>query len=108
MISFLANTRFANKPQIDLMLETSTSKEIRICMDQGNLMHEHTAPGAITIMVLEGAVVIASDERRFILHQGDMLFFDANVPHSLEALARSVVRLSLAKHDTIERVNQLL
>ncbi|MDD3466571.1 MAG: hypothetical protein PHE67_05405 [Campylobacterales bacterium] len=43
-IAFFKDTRFADKPQIDLMLDAPNSKEIRICMQKGNRMEEHTAP----------------------------------------------------------------
>jgi quercetin dioxygenase-like cupin family protein len=104
MISFLKNKRFDSKPQIDMMVETPSSKEIRICMASGNVMREHTAPGAIIIMVLEGSVSIASLEKNTLLKAGDMIFFEAQIPHSLEAHEDSVIRLSLSKNDTFKRV----
>jgi quercetin dioxygenase-like cupin family protein len=104
MISFLTNKRFDSKPQIDKMLETPSSKEIRICMASGNVMREHTAPGAIMIMVLEGSVSISSLENNTFLKAGDMIFFEAQIPHSLEAHIDSVIRLSLSKNDTLKRV----
>ena len=103
-IAFLENKRFEDKPQIDMMFESPTYKEIRICMAQGNLMREHTALGAIMIMVLEGSVSIASLEENIILKAGDMMFFKEKVPHSLEAHEESVIRLSLSKNDTFKRV----
>ena len=70
-ISFFENTRFADKPQIDLMLESNNGKEIRICMQKGNVMAEHTAPGAIVIMVLSGLVDIGSSEGETTLAGGE-------------------------------------
>jgi quercetin dioxygenase-like cupin family protein len=67
-------------------------------------MREHTAPGAIMIMVLEGSVSISSLEESVILSAGDMIGFTSNIPHSLEAYAQSVIRLSLSKNDTFKRV----
>lgn len=104
MIAFLENKRYESKAQIDMMLETPSSKEIRICMAEGNVMREHTAPGAIMIMVLEGSVSIASLENNTLLKTGDMIFFEAQIPHSLEAHEDSVLRLSLSKNDTFKRV----
>lgn len=103
-ISFLKNKHFDSKPQITMMFESHTSKEIRICMAEGNVMREHTAPGAIMIMVLDGSVSISSREESLILNAGDMIGFAPNVPHSLEAHTESVIRLSLSKNDTFKRV----
>jgi quercetin dioxygenase-like cupin family protein len=103
-ISFLENKHFDSKPQITMMFETPASKEIRICMAKGNVMREHTAPGAIIIMVLEGSVSISSQDKIVVLSAGDMIGFEAKVPHSLEANEKSVLRLSLSKNDTVKRV----
>lgn len=107
-VSFFENTRFADKPQIDLMLESAQGKEIRICMQKGNEMKEHTAPGAIVIMALSGCVDIGSSEGGVRLEAGEAVYFAARVPHSLVALEDSVIRLSLAKNDSIQRVEGLV
>lgn len=107
-LSFLDDTRFADKPQIDLMLESEQGKEIRICMQKGNEMKEHTAPGAIVIMVLRGTVNIGSSEGGVQLCAGEAVYFGARVPHSLLAVEDSVIRLSLSKIDSIKRVEGLV
>lgn len=107
-ISFLENKRFGAKPQIEMMFETAISKEIRICMGAGNIMREHSAPGAITIMVLEGRVFITSLGDEIECVGGSMVYFEAKVPHSLQAHEESVIRLSLSKQDSIHRVWSVL
>lgn len=107
-VNFYENLHFDTTPQITKMMETTTSKEIRICMAKGNIMKEHTAPGAITIMVLKGEVSILSQENSIVLHDGDMIYFDAKIPHSLEAQKESIVRLVLSKSDTFQRVQNLV
>ena len=103
-LAFLEQTRFGDKVQIDKMTETPYSKEIRICMEKGNVMQEHTAPGAIAIMVLRGRINLASEGESTTLSEGDMVCFEANVPHSLDAIEQSIVRLTLAKTDSLKRV----
>ncbi|KIM12808.1 MAG: hypothetical protein KU37_02785 [Sulfuricurvum sp. PC08-66] len=100
----MAQATYGATVQIQSLMETPTSKEIRIVMDTGQSMKEHTAPQAITIMVLQGEVRISSDEGEVMLEAGDMVYFAAKVPHALEALSPSVVRLSLAKSDSVSRV----
>jgi len=108
LLSFLSDLSFGSKPQIKVMLDGTTSKEIRICMDVGNIMQEHKAPGAISIMLLKGSVRISSNNEEVTLNEGDMLYFEANVPHSLEADEQAVIRLVLSKNDTTQRVQNLL
>lgn len=103
-IAFLHSPHFGEKIQIDTMLETPLSKEIRICMDKGHVMKKHTAPGAITIMIVTGCVTITSMNESVKLESGEMVYFDANVPHSLEANTQSVIRLTLSKNDSVKRV----
>lgn len=107
-VSFLRDLKFGDKPQISVMMETPSSKEIRICMKEGNIMQEHTAPGAITIMLLRGKLLLTSNSKDEILEDGDIVYFDAKVPHSLEALDECVVRLILSKNDTASRVQKLV
>ena len=107
-ISFLENCQFDTKPIITMMHESATAKEIRICMGKGSLMREHSAPGGIIIMVLQGEVSIGSLETTAVLKSGDMVSFDPKVPHSLEAYEESVLRLTLSKNDTFSRVAALL
>jgi len=107
-IAFLEDPRFEEKVQTDKMIETPFSKEIRICMAKGNMMKEHTAQGAITIMVLKGLVAVASGNETVKLSDGEMVCFEANVPHSLKAHEQSIIRLSLSKNDSVNRVISLI
>lgn len=106
--SFMAKPCQGNGVHIEKMRETPFSKEIRICLSQGSVMKEHTAPGPITVMVLKGCVSISSLGESAALESGDMVDFGANVPHSLHADTDSMVRLSLSKHDSVKRVVSLL
>ncbi|MDD5406703.1 MAG: cupin domain-containing protein [Sulfurovaceae bacterium] len=107
-VAFLENLHFDTTPKITKMLETPNSKEIRICMAKDNIMQEHIAPGAITIMVLQGEVTISSLGKSIVLHDGEMIYFDAKIPHSLEAIEQSILRLVLSKNDTVQRVQNLV
>lgn len=107
-ISFLENLNFEKDVSINKMAETKNSKEIKISMKQNAIMKEHTAPGAITIMVLKGEVEISSMSEKVLLADGEMVYFEAMVPHSLFALQNSIVRLVLSKNDNIQRIENLI
>lgn len=93
-----------DKPVIQLQLETSFSKEIRIIFKAGQIMKEHAAPGAIVVELFEGAIDFGVDGKIHNLKKGDLLTLDPKVPHDLKATADSIVRLTLSKMDTVERV----
>ncbi|MHC3994370.1 cupin domain-containing protein [Thiomicrolovo sp. ZZH C-3] len=105
--AFLEAPHFDKPFVAEKILESPFSKEIRICMAKGNIMRKHSAPGPITIMVLEGCVTVASGSDTADLLSGQIVCFDAHVPHSLEAHTDSVIRLTLSKNDNLARVVNL-
>ncbi|NOQ29593.1 MAG: cupin [Helicobacteraceae bacterium] len=107
--SFLKDVTYDNeKVVIKPLINTAHSKEIRIAFEKDQIMKEHNAPGAITVMVLKGAIDFGINGENIILNVGDMIAVEPSVMHSLQAKEKSVVILSLAKKDTIARVNSVL
>ncbi|WP_282037824.1 cupin domain-containing protein [Saccharicrinis aurantiacus] len=92
------------KPNIQALLETPFSKEIRIVFKAGQIMKEHTAPGAIVVEMFEGEIDFGVEGEVHRVTKGDLLTLDAKVPHDLKAIKDSIVRLTLAKTDNINRV----
>ncbi|RFC54686.1 cupin domain-containing protein [Brumimicrobium aurantiacum] len=107
--TFLDGINFTNdKVSISVILETPFAKEIRIVFKEGQLMKEHKAAYPITVHLLEGEIEFGVQGAKHNLVKGDILTLEENVPHDLKALKNSVVRLSLSKHDRIERVNNIV
>ncbi|QZE12767.1 cupin domain-containing protein [Halosquirtibacter laminarini] len=96
-----------NKPNVELLLNTGTLKEIQISFTKGQVMAEHTAPGAIIVMVYRGEILFGIGEEKHTLKEGDMISLDAKVPHDLLALEDSIVRLTLSPKDDFSRVQML-
>lgn len=90
------------------LFEGSGSKEIRINLQKGSMMKEHQAPGAIMVQVLSGKIEFSVGSDVEILNELDMVTLEANVPHALNALEDSIVRLSLSKNDDVSRVFKVL
>lgn len=103
--SILSDVKYdENKPSIQRLMETPFSKEIRIVFKKGHIMKEHTAPAPIVVEIFEGSIDFGVNGEVLQLKKGDLITLDAKVPHDLKAMADSIVRLTLSKTDTAERV----
>ncbi len=104
-VSFYKELIYAeDKPVITVILETVATRELRITLGKDILMKEHKAPYPIIIQVLEGCIDFGIGAEKQVMGKGDMIGLEAHLPHSLLALENSIVRLTLQKADTIERV----
>lgn len=97
-----------NKPSVTIILETKTSKEVRIVMKKGQSMKEHKAPFPIIIELFDGSIDFGVNGKKQVLKKGDLITLDENIPHDLTCLSDCIVRLSVSKSDTIERINATL
>jgi quercetin dioxygenase-like cupin family protein len=97
-----------NKVAIKVMMETETSKEIRILFRKGQLMKEHKAGFPITVCVHQGTITFGVNDEKHILKSGDLISLDPNVPHDLLANEDSIVRLTLSKSDNLDRVKKVI
>lgn len=96
-----------NKPSISVLLETETSKEIRIVFRKGQLMKEHKTPFPIVVEIFKGEIVFGINGIKHTLTAGSIVALDGSIPHDLQAQKDSIVRLSLSKNDKVERVQSV-
>lgn len=96
-----------DKVKITVVLESSFSKEIRIAFKKGQVMKEHKTAYPIVVHLLEGSIEFGVQGEKHQLKAGDILALEGNVPHDLLANEESVVRLTLSKLDSPDRVKKV-
>lgn len=95
------------RPAIRVMLETEYGKEIRIVFKKGQVMKRHTAPFPIVVEIFEGSIEFGVNDEKLQLSRGDLITLKGKVPHDLTANEDSIVRLSLNKADSANRVEDV-
>ena len=73
-------------PQLELM---------RLVLPRGKGMPEHSAPGAVTIQCLEGAIELHAHQKTQTVKAGELVYLAGGEPHALHALEDSSVLLTL-------------
>ncbi len=68
---------------------------VLIALHQGAEMKTHTAPGIISVQVLEGQITFRTEQQSAELGEGQMLALHAGIPHSVFARLESVFLLTL-------------
>lgn len=96
------------KVLITPMFDDENRKEIRIVFSKGQIMKDHKTRFPITVEIVEGSIDFGVKEEVFSLVKGDIVALDGDVMHNLKANKNSVVRLSLSKNDTTNRVQGVL
>lgn len=107
--SFLKNVEFSDKSVvIKALIISDFGREIRIAFKKNQIMKEHKTQYPITVMTLKGSIEFSIGNETTILNQGDIIAVDGNIMHELRALEESIVKLSLHKNDTVERVESII
>lgn len=96
-----------NKPSIHVLMETETGKEIRIAFKKGQIMKKHKTPFPIVVEIFEGQIDFGVNDNIYTLTKGDLVALEGGVPHDLSAVKDSIVRLSLNKSDSAQRVEDV-
>lgn len=108
-INILENLKYDEKKVlITPLMETNTSKEIRIVFKTNQIMKEHQTSFPITVEIFDGDIDFGVDGTIHTLTKGDIVSLDANIKHDLKANSDSIVRLTLSKKDTVNRVQGVL
>lgn len=78
------------------MFKANGMRLVLIALHKGAEMKTHTAPGIISVQVLQGQIKFSTEPRTAVLGAGQMLALHAGIPHSVYASEESVFLLTLA------------
>jgi len=95
------------KVAISVLFETETTKEIRILFRKGQVMKKHQTSFPITVTMVEGELDFGVNNEIHTLVQGDIVALGASIPHDLKANTDCIVRLTLSKADSVDRVKKV-
>lgn len=77
------------------LLKTDRVQLMRLVLSAGQAVPEHQVAGEITLLCLEGQVLLNTPGRQCGLAAGDMVLLPAGEPHALEAQADSSLLVTL-------------
>lgn len=79
---------FSQNPNISLTL---------FAFDEGEGVSTHTAPGDALVQVLDGAALVNIDGKEMSLSAGQVVVMPADIPHSVTAVQRFKMLLTVVK-----------
>ena len=77
------------------ILKSAQLELVRVVLPAGKRMKEHSAPGEITVLCIEGQIEFETPEGLQLLAPGDLIHLRAGEPHALLALEDSSALVTL-------------
>ncbi len=81
-----AATALAKTEELELM---------RLVLPQGKSMPEHSVPGAVTLLCLEGQIAVSAHGRVQNLNAGEMLYLNGGEVHAVRAQQDALVIVTI-------------
>ena len=79
------------------IIEKNTGTVTLFAFDMGQGLSEHTAPFDALVQILDGEVEIRISSKPHHLKQGEIIVMPANEPHSLKAVSKFKMLLTMIK-----------
>ncbi len=79
------------------IIDKKTGTVTFFAFDEGQGLSEHTAPFDAVVYILDGEVEIIISGKPFHLKKGEMIIMPANQPHSLKAIKKFKMILTMIR-----------
>jgi len=79
------------------LIKKKTGTVTLFAFDQGQGLSEHTAPFDALVCILDGEAEITISGNPYILKTGEMIILPVNEPHSLKAVKRFKMMLTMIR-----------
>ncbi len=98
-VSVLADlVSYQDKSVVSKTLITKETGTVTLfAFDEGQELSEHTAPFDALVFVLDGEVEIMISGNPYVLKKGEMIVLPVNEPHSLKALKKFKMMLTMIR-----------
>lgn len=80
----------------ETLLKTPTLRVVLVTMRAGTDLHEHTAPGVITMQGLQGRLAVTVEGEEQELAAGDLIALEADTRHAVRAIEDGAFLLTIA------------
>ena len=80
----------------ETLVKTPTLRVVLATMRAGTELHEHTAPGVITIQGLQGRLAVTVEGEEQELAAGDLIALEADTRHAVRAIEDGAFLLTIA------------
>lgn len=98
IFSLEKSINYSNGGVISKQISKNSSGNITLfSFDEGQGLSEHTAPYDAMVQILDGEVEIRIDGNPHVLVKGESIIMPANHPHSLRALKKFKMLLTMIK-----------
>ncbi len=86
----------ATGKRAETLIKSDQMRVVLVTMEPKAMLHEHAAPGPITIHVLSGSFVVRVGSESFSLGSGQLLPIEPRVRHDVEAVEAGAFLLTIS------------
>lgn len=77
------------------LIKTPTLQLMRLVLQAGGGMPEHSVPGVVSVLCLEGEAVVTTPSRRCQLGAGRLVVLEGGEPHAVHAVTDASLLVSI-------------
>ncbi len=79
----------------NILVKTDTIRVVLVTMLKGGELQEHSAPGPITVQVLQGAIDFTVGDESHVMQEGDLISLAPGVRHSVHGVEDGAFLLTI-------------